>query len=259
MTKDVVIKSNRYGMELILNDQLPFPELLRIIGDKFRESGDFFKNAKMAVTFTGRELSQEEAFRIVDAITENSTIRVVSIMERGGALEARMKERVEAVQDSVPVSGRRRSSEHGRRAVQTATPETAQIVGDGGVPTGFYKGNLRSGQVLECPCSVTLIGDVNPGARIESAGNVVVLGALKGNACAGSNGDNNCFIFALDMQPIQLQIGEFIAKSPDKVKDGKHPFRKEKTAPSAYAPQVATAREGTICIEPMTKGCLDKL
>ena len=44
----------------------------------------------------------------------------------------------------------------------------------------------------------------------------MILGALKGNAQAGCMGDRNCFIFALDMQPIQIQIGDLIAKSPDK-------------------------------------------
>ena len=52
----------------------------------------------------------------------------------------------------------------------------------------FYKGNLRSGQVLESYSNITLIGDVNPGAKIISHGSIVILGSLKGNACAGAAG-----------------------------------------------------------------------
>lgn len=70
--------------------------------------------------------------------------------------------------------------------------------------------------MISSESSVTIIGDVNPGAKIISQGNIVILGALKGNAQAGCMGDRNCFIFALDMQPIQIQIGDLIAKSPDK-------------------------------------------
>ena len=43
----------------------------------------------------------------------------------------------------------------------------------------------------------------------------MVLGALKGNAYAGAAGDSNCFIVALEMDPIQIQIGDILAKSPD--------------------------------------------
>ncbi len=270
MTKEVVIKSNKYGMELILSDQIPFQELLQIIGEKFRETGNFFKNAKMAVSFSGRVLSSEEEIKIVDAIMENSDIQIVSIMDQGGLQEERMKNRLEEAGASAGTPKRRiirkvqqpmpaEAEERPRTSLAKMRSEHTEKASAVDLQGGFYKGNLRSGQVLECPASVTLIGDVNPGARIESAGNVVVLGALKGNACAGMNGDQSCFIFALDMQPIQLQIGDVIAKSPDKVKDGRHLFKKEKTVQGAYSPQIAVAREGTIYVEPMTKGCLDKL
>lgn len=247
MAKDLVIKSNRYGMELILSDQLPFPELLQIIGDKFKESGNFFKNARMAVSFSGRELSDEEAMQIVDTITANSAIQIVSIMERGGLQEERMK----AVLDSSQDGAQKRGEKAGKAKEEEAEPADDQ--------NGFYKGNLRSGQILECPSNITLIGDVNPGAKIISSGNVVILGSLKGNACAGAGGDDSCFIFALDMQPIQLQIGDNIAKSPDKEKESKHLFKRDKGSVNPYVPQIAVARNGVIYIEPMTKGCLDTM
>ena len=70
--------------------------------------------------------------------------------------------------------------------------------------------------MLESVSSVVIVGDVNPGAKIISQGNIIVLGALKGNAYAGAAGDSNCFIVALEMDPIQIQIGDILAKSPDK-------------------------------------------
>ena len=47
----VIIKSNKYGLTVILDDKIPFSELLLDVADKFQESANFFKNAKMAVTF----------------------------------------------------------------------------------------------------------------------------------------------------------------------------------------------------------------
>ena len=61
------------------------------------------------------------------------------------------------------------------------------------------------------------------------------------------------------MQPIQLQIGQYYAKSPDKVVEKKKFGRKVTKTTQGYNPTIATAKDGNIYIEPMTKGCLDSL
>lgn len=249
MTREVIIKSNKYGINLVLDANLPFQELLIRIGEKFKENGSFFKDAQMAISFEGRQLTNQEQLEIVDRIMANCSIRIVSIIDSNKELEEVMRERVEAYE--------RMSMEHIAPAVH---PQDSMMQEMNLPPTAdFYKGNLRSGQILECASSVTLIGDVNPGARIVSGGNIVVLGSLKGNACAGVSGDDSCFIFALDMNPIQLQIGDRIAKSPDKEKNNRRIRKKNKTEVSQYSPQIAMVRDGFICIEPMVKGCLDRL
>lgn len=242
MANEVVIKSNRHGVNLVLNEQTPFPELLQIIGDKFRETGGFFKNAEMAVAYEGRKLTENEANQVVSVIMENSSIQVSSIMERGSEQEKRMRRRAES---SGGHADRRRGASE-----EVYAPDGA---GD------FYRGNLRSGQILESASNITLIGDVNPGAKIISQGSIVILGSLRGNAFAGAAGDNSCFVFALDMRPIQVQIGEYIAKSPDRERESRRFFKKEKETADGYASHVAVVRNGNICIEPMTKGCLDHL
>ena len=65
MEQQVILKSNRYGINLILNENLPFEELLDAIILKFHESDKFFKNASIAITFSGRHLSTEEEIRII--------------------------------------------------------------------------------------------------------------------------------------------------------------------------------------------------
>ena len=81
MQQPVVLKSNKYGINLILNDHMEFKELLQCIIDKFKESEGFFKNAKMAISFEGRKLTQEEEFEIVEAITENSSVQIICILD----------------------------------------------------------------------------------------------------------------------------------------------------------------------------------
>lgn len=245
MSKEVVIKSNRYGIKLILDGQMSFPELLEKVGEKFRETGAFFKDAKMAVSFYGRELTVEEEQKIVDVITDNSDIQIVCVMDNDSVLEERMKERVESFGNA---------EQHYSTAKDTG--QETQIIE---AAADFYRGNLRSGQILESASSITLIGDVNPGAKIISQGNIVIIGSLKGNAHAGAGGNRNCFIFALEMRPIQLQIGDLLAKSPDKEKATKRARKGERNLVRSYVPQIVVEKDGNICIEPMTKGCLDKL
>ena len=255
MAQHVVIKCNRYGMELVLDSKISFEELLEVIIEKFQTSGNFVKDKKMVISFKGRELSEEEMMRIVNTITENSTIQIVGIMDQDSELENRLKARMDEYNYAME------QQSYGMVPQQAEMTEEmyAQYVMAQNCNAEFYKGNLRSGQVVECAASVTLIGDVNPGAKIVSEGNIVVLGALKGNAHAGVNGNNDCFIFALDMSPIQLQIGQYYAKSPDKEAVKKRLLPKKKSDAEGYSPKIATAQEGTICIESMKKGCLDNL
>lgn len=238
MKKEVVIKRNKYGIRLVLDENTPFSEILVLTGEKFKENDNFFKDAKMAISFEGRHLTNEEQMELIDVITENSSVKIVSIMDSDSELEKRMKERLE----------------------KENPPQQESVMPEEILPLTayFHKGNLRSGQTLEWASSVTLVGDVNPGATIVSGGNIIVLGSLKGNACAGASGDKNCFIFALDMNPIQLQIGEMIAKSPDKDKKSRFARKKSKKT-EAYSPQIAVVKDGFICIEPMEKGCLNHL
>lgn len=225
MAQPVIIKSNKYGLNLVLDPNLPFGDLLGYIAGKFSESEKFFKNARMAISFEGRDLTEEEEYRILDAIAETTSIHIVCIIDNDEIREQYAKQKIDEY--------------------------LAQESGNTGK---FYKGTLRSGQVLECETSVVIIGDVNPGAKIVSTGNIVILGALKGTAYAGAGGNEDCFVVALDMNPMQIKIGNAIGRSEDK---GILASIRERRSKKATAdPQVATASNGHILIEPLTKNSL---
>lgn len=226
MSQKVIIKSNKYGINLVLDPYVSFEELLGLITDKFLESEKFFKNAKMAISFEGRKLTEEEEYQILDTISQHTSIQIICIIDRDESKEQYTKQRID---DYV--------------AAQSAN-------------TGkFYKGTLRSGQVLECESSVVIIGDVNPGAKIISTGNIVVIGALNGTAYAGALGNEECFVVALDMNPVQIKIGSIIGRSEDKgilaaIKERK------RVAPE---PQAATVSDGRILIEPITRNTFNNI
>lgn len=213
--QSVVIKSNKYGITLYLDKQEAFPDLLKSIAEKFRASSKFFKNAQMALGFEGKALSQEEQLEVIQVIQENSDLEILCVLEQDALKEAYMKQALETKQQE-------QSSNDGR----------------------FYKGTLRSGQVLESETSIIILGDVNPGATVVSKGNVVVLGSLKGTIHAGAAGNGHAFVAALNMSPMQIRIADSIARCADGM-----PGKKS----GSTEPMVAYAESGNIYMEPITK------
>lgn len=224
MKNTVMIKGNKSGIVLVLDKEIDFKSLKQHVADKFSESKKFLGDACMALTFEGRKLSSEEQRQILDVISEYSDLKIMCIVDQDEQKEKIFKQSLE------------------EKLMQT----------DGN--TGqFYKGNLRSGQVAEFETSVIIIGDVNSGAKVVSKGNIIILGTLKGNACAGVSGNENAFVLALDMQPIQIRIADLIARSPDENKL----IRRNKKEKAEI--KIAFVEDGNIYIEPLSKDVLNDI
>lgn len=232
MSQAVIIKSNKYGLHLILDNDMSFQSLLEAVIEKFKESDKFFKGARVAISFEGRKLTQDQENAVIDAIMEHTSIEIVCVLDNNPEHEEEDRLRMEAWQASL---------QH---------PYV-----DGG--TQFYRGTLRSGQALESESGIVVVGDVNPGASVSANGSIVILGAVKGNVYAGLGGDDSAFIVALDMDPIQIRIGNVLAKSPDRTFGRKS--RRRKTKETDSVPQIAYAKDGTICIEPLSKELLSDI
>ena len=216
---NVIIKGNKYGIIVVLNPDISFNKLKEQIAIKFRESSKFFEDAKMALSFEGKELTNEEQREVLDIIEKNTNMHIVCIIDNDPKKEEIFKKSLE-------------------QKLMELESNTGQ----------FYKGILRSGASLEFETSVVIIGDVNNGARVVSEGNIIVLGALKGNAFAGACGNTNSFVVALDMRPTQIRIADTIARSPDKpVKD------------AAKEAKIAFLEDGNIYIEPLNKNVLNDI
>ena len=53
----VILKSFSSGISVIMDNTIPFDELLNDIAAKFQEADSFFKNASVAISLEGRELT----------------------------------------------------------------------------------------------------------------------------------------------------------------------------------------------------------
>ena len=80
--------------------------------------------------------------------------------------------------------------------------------------TNFHQGTVRSGEYLESPGDLFILGDVNPGAKVSAEGNIMIWGRLLGIAHAGSEGNSKATISALQLRPVQLRIAKKVARGP---------------------------------------------
>ena len=76
--------------------------------------------------------------------------------------------------------------------------------------TTFHRGSLRSGQRIEVEGSIVVIGDVNAGAEVIAADNIVVIGNLRGLAHAGAKGNKEAIIAASTLDVVQLRISNIV-------------------------------------------------
>ncbi len=224
MKNPVIIKSFPNGLSLYLDDGMGFDSLLDEIALKFKESAHFFKDASMAISFEGRKMTSEEERKVLDVISENSSLNIVCVIEKDD----------EANQNYV-------------RALQQLTFHQQEMENAG----QFYKGTLKDGQILETENSIIILGDVYPGASIISRKDIVVLGGLYGQAYAGGGGLEGHFVVALEMSPEKLKIGEFKYKTSEK--------QSKWSIKPKIQPKIAYVKDGRVIMEAITKELLNAL
>ena len=80
----------------------------------------------------------------------------------------------------------------------------------------YMETTVRSGVEIRHRGSVIILGDVNPGGIVVADGDILIWGRLRGVAHAGAQGNSECTIMALQMEPTQLRIANALARAPEK-------------------------------------------
>ena len=138
MKEPVLLKGNNFGLTIVLDDKIEFEELLAIIARKFVEAAKFFNTkTQVVLKIEGRVLSVEETERVLETITENSSLSIAYVMEGDQVLETKFKQLIE------------------ERAIRLKESRSESCLKSGGVSFGqFYQGTLRSGQSLESDAKI---------------------------------------------------------------------------------------------------------
>lgn len=218
MGESIVIKGNRYGLNVQLDPEVGFATLVTTFATKLEEGRKFFGNSKISIQFVGKELSSYEVDTMVKTVHDYSDMEVFCVVD-----------------ESMPVVA------PDSFAKSEAEPEVVtEVVTKSVIPVEaavFHQGTLRSGQEINVDTGVVILGDVNPGAKVTAKGNIFVIGQLRGYAHAGEGGNDEACVFALKMAPTQIRISRVIARSPDR-------FSEE-----TLEPQIAFLEENRIIID----------
>ena len=94
---------------------------------------------------------------------------------------------------------------------------------------------VRSGQEVTHQGDLVVLGDVHVGGRLVATGDVIVVGALRGFAWAGAEGNEGAIIYAQPLEPTQVRIAGAIAQG---------------ARPGPAAAEYAHLEDGKIVVEP---------
>ena len=160
MALPVVLKSGKNYVSVVLDDELPFEELLVSIINKFRESEYFLGTEPFAIMIEGRELTDREKNIILDAIYEYTSVNISHLIENDV-----IKETIAEMQayDDMHLSGKKDDNN-----------------------CLFIKRDVIMKEKVFAPGNIVVYGDVKKGAIVKAGANIIILGALKGQALASA-------------------------------------------------------------------------
>nr|WP_245251078.1 septum site-determining protein MinC [Virgibacillus litoralis] len=181
----IIIKGTKDGLTLFIEDQGSFEEVMDELSDKLAENNPSHDEPVVPVTVKlgNRYLNDQQKKQLSDLIGNKNRFSIQSF-----------------------------DSEVIRRDEALTWKEDSEIKSINRI--------VRSGQVLEVVGDLLLIGDVNPGGKVVTTGNIFIMGSLRGIAHAGLNGDRDAVIAASYMKPSQLRIADYISRAPDYESEG---------------------------------------
>lgn len=181
------IKISQTTNEIIINVNAiaEINEIVEELQMKLPKLRDFYQTSTIPMRITGRLFSDPEIETVRELITREINVEI----------------KFDGISDLL-----------GLHAIKRTFEADTEIT-----ETKFVLNSLRSGQREEYQGSIVICGDVNFGAEIIAGGNIMVLGALRGLAHAGANGNKMAFISANFIDVTQIRIANLVREVGEKI------------------------------------------
>lgn len=196
-SEPIQIKGIREGLLVSVGDG-NWENLQSILMEKIDEKEKFFQGARLALEIGPRTLHAAELGTLRDRLA-NKNIVLWAVLSSSPITEMTSQDLGLATRISVPKP---------ERVIKTTD---SSVAGDEAI---FVKKTIRSGFKVVSNGHIIVFGDVNPGAEIIAGGSVIIWGKCQGVVHAGSDGNEDATVCALDLNPTQLRIASVIAITP---------------------------------------------
>ena len=186
----VALRAYRDGLHLIIRPHLSIEEVEEAIQQEMSRMNQPLMGASVQIDLKAPTLKEEEMSYLKSQLQEtyNLTVRSIEIVDEQAPPPIAAAPATHAIQQRMDTQSTRDNE-----------------------PSKIIPYTVRSGQTEEFPQgSLIVYGDVNSGGEVKAGCDIVVLGALRGNAHAGINGRLSAVVIAMDLVPVQLQIANFV-------------------------------------------------
>jgi septum site-determining protein MinC len=229
--KEIVsFKGTRQGILMSIAENETFSRAIDALKKKLEANESFFSGSPVSLDLGWREVDQEDIDELLTFFREKG-INLLGIISTSLNTRRLCEDRGLKV-----IIGRLGLADHhGRQKLQRSIPRSTPASMDNGTmiekleegrniseikaagETFMIKKTIRSGQMIDFPGNLIIMGDVNPGAEVKAGGDLVILGSLRGVAYAGASSKvEDPTIFALKFQPTQVRIGDLLTNKFDK-------------------------------------------
>lgn len=207
MDDTITLKGIKEGLLVTVKPDAKWSDVTNRMITLIDSQGTFFRGAQLTLALGPRELRQNDLVGIQRQLEKREVALLAVLSESAATVGAagKMGLKTELTQAHL---------EPAPAAPEPLKPPPIDSE-EHGTPGVLIDHTLRNGRTVHSSGHVVVMGDVNAGAQIIAAGNVIVWGRLRGVVHAGANGDESAVVCALHLAPTQLRIAGYITISPD--------------------------------------------
>jgi septum site-determining protein MinC len=241
----VTVKGWRNGLLLLIPADGDWDSVVTQMDARLDEAKarSFWRGAQTTIDCGMRAVTLDELTVLVDRMKRAFGLVPIAVVATDAATRAAGEKLALTPYSEMPVIKKPVRDRDAADSEPTASMPASQVPPNASNAL-YVPGTIRSGQRIVHEGHLVICGDVNAGAEVMAAGDVLIFGTLRGLAHAGCMGDETARIVATSLRPPQLRIATKIARAPEEPHGKSIPGGKT-------GPEVARIENGEIQVFPL--------
>jgi len=204
MQNVVSMKGTRGGLLVSFNEEEDYLAVITQFREMIEEKKKFFEGSPMSIDLGWREMTRENIEELMEVF------RVNDLILQGLISSSATTRKIAEEYNIKVIIGRLGLAQHHGAKNKKIYYQKSQEKEEEREQTLLVRRTMRSGQNVDFEGNVVVMGDVNPGAEIIAAGDIIVWGSIRGSVWAGSKGNRKAKIIARELNPSKLKIDEYV-------------------------------------------------